>query len=317
MLHRTKRPELLMAAMLFVIVISMTIYLFTTGSSRVDASEPEVTVVEGFDKYAHISKPLPKVEMSVNDVNEEEEIRAKIEEYNNSIATLTEEDLEAYEVKPQLPMTSLPISSYVGSSESTDSFFRTSSVYTYSSSADTDTSSLLGQLEAWGIEYGANADETAAMTQYDEMIDIAISHHQSEYVIPRNLVKAMILQESSGDPNAKGAASGLMQIEYVNNQNFINYGLSRYGETWTEDDLLDPMKNIDYGVYVLAGNLSHYNGDYLKAVQSYNYSYYSLDKLISTYGDEWINSRSHMAELNGKSSYGDPLYLEHVFRYFY
>lgn len=309
MLCRAKRqPEFFMAIILFLIVLSMTIYIIFTNLSVIGNNEPDVTVVSGFDKYAAMSKPLPKVDMSTNDMNEQEEIQAKVEEYNNSIPDLTDEDLEPYLVKPALPQTSIG---------SIDSFFRTSPMYTYSSSAGADTSSLVGQLEAWGINYGTKAERTAAMTQYDEMIMAAIERHQGEYVIPLNLVKAMILQESGGNPSAKGSASGLMQIEYVNNQNFINYGLNTYGETWTADDLLDPEKNIDYGVYVLAGNISHYNGDYLKAVQSYNYSYYSLDKLIKAYGDNWINSRSHMAELLGKSSYGDSLYLEHVFRYFY
>lgn len=178
---------------------------------------------------------------------------------------------------------------------------------------------VIQQASTESITAGEGSARLKNFTQYDDIIAGAIAKHQNmtKYVLPVNLVKAIILAESGGNPNAdNGSALGLMQLEYTTGNSFKQYGLNYYGEEWTLDDRADPAKNIEYGVWVLYGNLKHYNGDYLKTIQSYNYSFYSLDKLISTYGDDWIINRNQMARLNGKSSYGNPQYIEHVLKYY-
>lgn len=157
------------------------------------------------------------------------------------------------------------------------------------------------------------------LPQYTEMIQgiLNIRTANSKYKLNVDLIKAIIMQESGGNPNASnGYAKGIMQLEYVLVSSFVAFGNDQYGEAWTEHDRTDPYKCIDYAVWVLDGYLQHYKGDYLKTIQAYNYSHYSLDKLISVYGDDWMSNRIHMAALNGKSKYGDSNYVEHVLSYY-
>lgn len=157
------------------------------------------------------------------------------------------------------------------------------------------------------------------LPQYTEMIQgiIDVRTANSKYKLNVDLIKAIIMQESGGNPNASnGYAKGIMQLEYVLVDSFVSFGRDQYGERWTEHDRTDPFKCIDYAVWVLDGYLQHYNGDYLKTIQAYNYSHYSLDKLIKVYGDDWMANRIHMAALNGRTKYGDSNYVEHVLSYY-
>ena len=90
---------------------------------------------------------------------------------------------------------------------------------------------------------------------------------------------------------------------------FGAYG-RKYGSAWTSDDRLDGAKNIEYAAYVLNQGFVHYGGDILKTVQQYNYSHYTVDALVATYGDNWFTSGRA-----SKKGYGDGQYVEHVFRY--
>lgn len=307
-----KRPEIILSTMIAIMAVVITTKIITTV--------PETSVtdvrVEGFNKYSVIDKQYNVNQTVQNDTTKMLDVDAMVKEYNESIPDLTDEELQKY-IKVEMPIISTqPAQDTYVANKSSSAQQQVISQYSYKS--DCDTSSLVGQLQAWGIPYGSKASRLDTMTQYDEIIQAVVNKRQQscKYPIPVNLVKAMILTESGGNAKESGAAKGLMQIEYVNTNAFIEYGKKTYGEKWTSSDMFDPFKNIDYAVWVLAGDLTYYKGNYLKAVQAYNYSHYSLDKLIRNYGDDWINNRSRMASLNGMSSYGNPKYLEHVFRYY-
>ena len=89
------------------------------------------------------------------------------------------------------------------------------------------------------------------------------------------------MQESGGNVNSdNGAALGIMQIEKGGTTDeFIQYG-KQQGENWTPDDRRDPNKAIPFGASRLADLIQHYNGDYTKATQAYNFSKYSLENSI-------------------------------------
>lgn len=137
------------------------------------------------------------------------------------------------------------------------------------------------------------------------------------------LLMAITSQECGGDLNCTGSAKGISQIEDSCVSDFINFGSSYFNQAWTEADRYDTNCALAYLSHKISVLLRHYNGDFEKAIQAYNFSSFSLDKLISAYGDDWISHRGEMAYYNGhynrtgSTSYGDPLYIEHVMRYYY
>ena len=168
-----------------------------------------------------------------------------------------------------------------------------------------------------GIPLGT-AELAPVYDKYDETFKKA----GQRYGIDPEFVKALSMQESGGDPNNNnGAALGLMQIEYTLGQEFADYGKQETGTPYTLADRADPEKAIPFGTSRLVEDLKRYNGDYLKATQAYNFSHYSLDALLKAFpnGDDWLDQRANVGKYNGTglSSYGDPKYIEHVFRYYH
>lgn len=141
----------------------------------------------------------------------------------------------------------------------------------------------------------------------------------NQYNVDPYVLAAISMQESGGKANSSnGYALGLMQIENTKADEFANFGLQTTGSRWTLDDRADPNKAIPFAASVVGGDLTHYNGDYLKAIQAYNFSHYSLDKLIGVYGDNWRAHTGEMGQLNGwGGSYGDKDYIPHVLRYYH
>ena len=141
----------------------------------------------------------------------------------------------------------------------------------------------------------------------------------AEFGVDPELLKAICMQESKGE-DLKGAARGLMQIENNDTtEEFINFGRSRYGATYTSADRSDPNKAIPFAANRLSSDFKHYNGDYLKTTQAYNFSKFSLDKLLKAFpeGDTWLSERKNMGKYNGQGpKYGDPKYIENVFQYY-
>src|SRR5699024_5972811 len=129
--------------------------------------------------------------------------------------------------------------------------------------------------------------------------------------VESELLQAISMQESGGNANAKGAAWGLMQIESGGTtKEFINFGKSRSDGPYTSNDRLVPSKAIPFAASRLSSDLKHYSGDYAKTIQAYNFSKYSLDKLIKQFPTDWMKYRKDVGKYNGtgKSKYGDPEY---------
>lgn len=92
--------------------------------------------------------------------------------------------------------------------------------------------------------------------------DDAINAAAAKYGVPASLIKQVITVESGFNPNAASGTGpvGLMQI---------SKGLAKdYG--YSEQDRLDPVKNIDMGARYLKDNLDAFGGDTQKALLGYN-----------------------------------------------
>ena len=141
----------------------------------------------------------------------------------------------------------------------------------------------------------------------------------SKYGIDSNVLKAISMQESGGNVNANnGYALGLMQIENTLADEFASFGRSYDGNSWSLSDRADPNKAIPFAANRLSEDLKHYSGDYLKTIQAYNFSKYSLDMLIKRYGDEWRSHTAEMGSINGVGNpYGDKDYIPHVLQYYH
>jgi len=101
--------------------------------------------------------------------------------------------------------------------------------------------------------------EENARRQVDRYDDI-VSRAASEYGIPSRLIKAVIHQESEGDPNAvsHAGAKGLMQL--------MDGTAGDLGVT----DPFDPAQNIMGGARYLRQMIDRYEGDLDKALAAYN-----------------------------------------------
>ncbi len=99
--------------------------------------------------------------------------------------------------------------------------------------------------------------------QYDDAIRVAVADVRSVYVVPVDLVRAVIKQESGFNPKAlsKCGAVGLMQLMPFNAKKL---GLVDEKQLWT------PALNILAGVRLLAALLHHYEGDVIAALVAYN-----------------------------------------------
>lgn len=141
----------------------------------------------------------------------------------------------------------------------------------------------------------------------------------NKYGVDGNLLKAISMQESGGNVNANnGYALGLMQIENTLADEFASFGRKYDGNSWSLSDRADPNKAIPFAANRLSQDLNHYNGDYLKTIQAYNFSKYSLDMLIDKYGNDWRSHTSEMGSINGVGNpYGDKDYIPHVLQYYH
>lgn len=147
-----------------------------------------------------------------------------------------------------------------------------------------------------------------------------------QYGIDPNILAAICMQESSGinydyyDDGTPRPAWGIMQIEYTCEQDFAAFGLDYSGVKWTLEDRLDPEKAVPYAAHRLSEALYKYDNDYAKMLQSYNYSDYTLKKILDAVGDDWMDERVNAVDYVENwpyENYGDPLYVEHVLRYYH
>jgi soluble lytic murein transglycosylase-like protein len=91
-------------------------------------------------------------------------------------------------------------------------------------------------------------------------IDSLVTPEAYSQGVPRALVRAVLMAESAGDPNAMSSAGaqGLMQLMPAT---AAGCGIS---------DPFDPQQNVQCGTSYLHGLLARYHNDVTKAVAAYN-----------------------------------------------
>lgn len=102
-----------------------------------------------------------------------------------------------------------------------------------------------------------------------DTFDDLIATSAAKYGVPFDWVKAVMMTESSGDPNAyraepqiNDASYGLMQLLYRTAK-----GL---GYTGTPEGLYDPMINLDLGAKFLGQLMRAYGADFQAVYSAYN-----------------------------------------------
>lgn len=163
---------------------------------------------------------------------------------------------------------------------------------------------------------------SSAVKSYSELFKEA----GDQYGVDPNLLAAICMQESSGrnlsyrDDGTEYPAWGIMQIEYTLENAFAAFGEKTTGVKWTLQDRLDPAKAVPFSANLISQALIHYDCDYMKMIQSYNFGQTVLDKIIEAKGEDWLSERENAAKyaVNWKyEKYGDAQYIEHVMRYYH
>lgn len=172
-----------------------------------------------------------------------------------------------------------------------------------------------------------------------------IEKYSKMYGVDPYVSLAQMMQESGGNPNVN--ADGLMQIHghdgnYLSAKNVLTGQTDKiYVNTASK---ADPEKNIQMGVMELAGQIARFNGDVLKAIQSYNFDVSRIKKTHPQDYDSlaWMNWREETRLYYGQrelgkvtksasydcfqtvpsyaetasTRYGDACYVEHVMKYY-
>jgi soluble lytic murein transglycosylase-like protein len=109
------------------------------------------------------------------------------------------------------------------------------------------------------------------INQFASNIEQAIAKASKQYNVEPNLIRSVIMQESSGNPSlqSKAGARGLMQLMP---STASDLGLN------TLEDIYDTNKNVMAGTKYLGQLLDRYGGDVNKALAAYNWGMGSLNK---------------------------------------
>ncbi|MCX7976243.1 MAG: lytic transglycosylase domain-containing protein [Bellilinea sp.] len=110
-----------------------------------------------------------------------------------------------------------------------------------------------------------------------------------QYQLDANLIAAVMLQESGGNPDAysRSGAVGLMQVMPRDGKaaEFMCVNGPCFANRPSMQELFDPQFNIDYGVRMLAGLIQR-KGDVREALKSYgpmDMGYAYADKVLAIY----------------------------------
>jgi soluble lytic murein transglycosylase-like protein len=108
---------------------------------------------------------------------------------------------------------------------------------------------------------------TSALGYTEGSMDGLISHYSSQYAVPEDLVRRVIVRESNYNAGARnGPYYGLMQISHAT--------ASGMGYRGAPAGLLDAETNLRYAVRYLAGAYVTAGGDYDRSVRFYANGYY-------------------------------------------
>lgn len=136
------------------------------------------------------------------------------------------------------------------------------------------------------------SDDCDLSDRYPERIQqwcAYIQNAAAEFQLDPNLIAAVMLQESGGNPDAysRSGAVGLMQVMPRDGKaaEFMCINGPCFANRPSMQELFDPQFNIQYGVRMLAGLIQR-KGDVREALKSYGpmdvgYSY--ADKVLSIY----------------------------------
>ena len=120
----------------------------------------------------------------------------------------------------------------------------------------------------------------------------------AKYNLDPALLRAVILQESGGNPAAVSAkgAQGLMQL--------MPATASSLGVT----DPLDPAQNLDAGARYLAGLLNQYGGDTSLALAAYN----AGPGAVATYGGipPYAQTQDYVSSILGRLGHPAPVAVD-------
>jgi hypothetical protein len=136
-------------------------------------------------------------------------------------------------------------------------------------------------------------NKTPAMSALDPSLAVGLQNTQALFeanpsLMPQglspeiaNLVKANIVVESAGNPNAVSpvGAKGLMQIMPIARQDTMQRG--------APDAYVSPQANVAAGTMQLQRLLKQYGGDQMKAVAANNWGEGNLNKLLKAHPNDW------------------------------
>ncbi|TCK01325.1 UNVERIFIED_ORG: transglycosylase-like protein with SLT domain [Anoxybacillus amylolyticus] len=211
----------------------------------------------------------------------------------------------------------------------------------YSAMTKFDFEKRVGEIIHSEIEVGSAADDKKLKKtmQYLPIIE----KYAKTYGVDPYLILAKMTQESGGDPNVE---DGLMQItgDGARTVKAKNLQTGQY-DTFTvynEADRRNPEKAIRWGVMYFANKMERFDGDPLKALQSYNFDVMIIKELHPEAWNSmaWMNYREEARLYHGRKElgvetrsvsyscapelkkdeslkvYGDVCYIEHVLRYY-
>ncbi|MCX8146933.1 MAG: lytic transglycosylase domain-containing protein, partial [Candidatus Woesearchaeota archaeon] len=114
------------------------------------------------------------------------------------------------------------------------------------------------------------------MTPYDEFIEKA----SESYKIPSNLIYAVAIVESKGEPEAvsRAGAQGLLQLMPKTSQE-IGINKDRYFNM-----AFHPEESIMKGTKYLSNLINKYNGNVMLALMAYNWGQGNVKKMLENYG---------------------------------
>lgn len=137
------------------------------------------------------------------------------------------------------------------------------------------------------IECSISASYPQSVQQWCAMVE----QYSRENGLDPNLVSAIMLRESAGQPDAysKSGAVGLMQIMPRDGKasSFVCKNGPCFADRPSMQELFDPEYNIAYGTRMLANLIEHY-GDLREALRAYgpkDVGYYYADLVIGTMND--------------------------------
>jgi len=139
---------------------------------------------------------------------------------------------------------------------------------------------------------GTTPEECQISNHYPEKIQqwcLYIQQAAGEFQLDPNLIAAVMLQESGGNPDAysRSGAVGLMQVMPHDGKaaEFMCINGPCFANRPSMQELFDPQFNIQYGVRMLAGLIQR-KGDVREALRAYgpmDAGYTYADKVLTIY----------------------------------